>query len=271
MKSSNSKGCLKTLSIVVILGFIILSKNNNNSSIFVNRTLNTQISINSRGELFLNSEVEPPSGYRVEPVTIVVDDSTGEVRISIFDDKPSLNLDESTFDFTIQINEVQLLHTDGDNGTGAEAYFVMFATREYGEVKKAKLVIPPDTDTVQMRVGDSLDLSSYSFGINNVQDVRDEEIAIYIMGLDNDEQSELTNFALDAALAIAESAVPGSSFIKFVLSSLSGKALEWWQNEDLLGEFSLVLNKNNNWLEGTHSAVSANGNLWISYTIRYLE
>jgi hypothetical protein len=272
-----------TVGLIWIMSLLLLSACGSDVRAVETEPIPVRISIDSDGNIIVSEGTEGTESIlivpnsqdnktpsSISPVTVGVD-SSGKITLSVFNDDIPSDAYKETFDLSIKINDVRILNNDYDNGNGAEAYFVIFVTREYGQVRQAKLMIPPDSNPIFLRTNEKLDLSGYSLGINNIQDNYDEEISLYILGFDSDEQSELTNLALDAALAIAEDAIPGSSFTKFVLGRLSGNALAWWQNEDLLGEYSLILNKSNNWLEGTHLEMSSNENLITSYTIEYLK
>jgi hypothetical protein len=217
----------------------------------------------------------PPLGYKLftelTPSTLSTykEDSNEQTYpkeiLPVFETNPST----ISNNISLTINSIMLINDDNDSNNNAEAYFVIFSTREYGDIKKSKLFLPPNTEPIQFAVGDTLNLSNYSLSINNILD--NENVSIFLLGFDSDDQGDLTNFAIDAALAVAEEAIPGSSFVKFILSRVSGSALDWWQNEDLLGEYSLVLSRENEWMQGTHSVYSSNSNLQITFSIEYTK
>ena len=172
---------------------------------------------------------------------------------------------------TIRIDSIRILRSDRNLGLGGEAVFAILATRDNGAFRSSRKLLAPGTGAFPVKVGDFVDLGDFSLQVNHVAD--DDRIEVFFIGLENDDLSAelgMVNDTLDVILnVLVDTVVPLTTGVPgLALEALSGEALTWWREQDLLGEYKVVLEKSNNWQEGSRYTVeSTNGNLEIVYTI----
>ena len=176
-----------------------------------------------------------------------------------------------TNNLTIRIDSIKLLRNDSDFGLGAEAIFAILVTRDNGIVRSSRKLVAPGTGAYPLRTGDEIPLGDFSLQVNHVSD--DEQIEVYFVGLESDtigEEHDFVNLTLDMILdSIVDAVVPVDDGVtRFAVQILTGEALDWWKKQDVLGDYSLTLDKTNNWHQGErHTVRSKNDNLEITYTI----
>lgn len=172
---------------------------------------------------------------------------------------------------TIRIDSVKILHEDSDFGLGAEAIYAILATRDNGMSRSSRKLLAPGNGAYSVSIGTELDLSDFSLQVNHVADT--DRIEVFFLGMESDElgvENELLNASIDVILnMLVDTVMPVTQGIAgLAMEALSGEALGWWQEQDMLGEYKVVLDKSNNWQEGSrHTVQSTNGNLEIVYSI----
>ncbi len=176
----------------------------------------------------------------------------------------------NTNNLNIRLDTVRILENKGDILWKGDAFFSLLAIRNNGN--SAKLILPGQ-GTYSVFVGDTIRLDEFSLGVNRVTE--DELIAVYILAFESDQQTPETQLLIEAilqatifALETVKYEYPPASIVQFALESLSGEALEWWQEAEVLGEYSFVLSASNDWMRGEkYVAQSLNRNLEITYSI----
>lgn len=175
-----------------------------------------------------------------------------------------------TNNLNIRIDSIKILENNGDFLWRGEVYFALLAVKKNGN--SAKLILPGQ-GTFNVFVGDQIALADFSLSANNIS--ANELIAVYILAFEDDqltpEAQHVINIVLEATILALEATkyeYPPASIIQFALDNLAGEALDWWQEADVLGEYSLVLAQSNDWMRGEqYLAQSLNGNLEIVFTI----
>jgi hypothetical protein len=131
-------------------------------------------------------------------------------------------------------------------------------------------MIAPATGYYPFKTGDTINLRDYSLTANQV--ANSERIEVFILGYEDDGMgpgSKLINTAIDTLTdGLVSRALPAQQALSQIAGGLlPSELLEWWRQQELLGEYIMVLNQSNDWNIGTHSVRSTNGNLDITYTI----
>lgn len=173
-----------------------------------------------------------------------------------------------TNNLNIRIDSIEF--KDNGDFLSGEVYISLLAIRRNGN--SAKLVFP-GKGTFDVFVGDKIRLGDFSLNANNVS--IDESVEIYILAFEEDEitpgAQQAINTVLDATILALESVkheYPIASVAKFAVEHLVGEALQWWQEVDILGEYSTILTQSNDWMRGEQYIVqSSNRNLDITFSI----
>ncbi len=191
------------------------------------------------------------------------------------------NGNSTSHNISVRIDWVEITGNLGELIGDSEIYFELFIIRENGA---SSLLRRPAEGAYKPTRGEKIYLDQFSVTINNVQE--NESIFIYLLALEDDEitssmdnNSELaTNAAMNAGSAILESKLASgqlavllgkkANIAAFIITSVAGVALDWWQQADILGEYPVLLDQNNNYLVGDSiEDISQNGNLMLKYSI----
>lgn len=183
----------------------------------------------------------------------------------------------SAKNISIRIDWVEIIEDLGEPFGDSEVYFELFVIRENGDSRKLRA---PAQETYKLIPGESIPLDQFSLTVNNYQ--ANEKIFIYILALEGDEldsgASGTLNIAMNAGSValekgltngqIATLASKKANIATFIITSVTGVALDWWQQADILGEYPILLDRNNNYLIGqTIEDISQNRNLKLKFSI----
>lgn len=145
---------------------------------------------------------------------------------------------------------------------------------------RSRRLTGPAIGTFPARAETLIRLDDYSLQINNVQPT--EEILVHFIVMESDDLNfwgnERADVALDGGLEALEWALENgkiagrvinhSTVIGFILSALTGEALEWWQEAELIDGYVIRLGPDNGWLaNGQYSNTGDLDQVTMTYTI----
>ena len=178
---------------------------------------------------------------------------------------------------TLRVDWIKIQGQTGDLVGKGELYFDLMVIRQNGDSRQLRA---PGEGSYKITKQSSLQMDGFSLNINNIQP--GEKILVFFTAFDSDEPDYLTNKAasigLDGAMAALGSgldsgkifgkAITHASLLTFVLGEVTGIALDWWKQADILGGHAVVLSPSNVWMAGhSYEALSDNGVLTIHYSV----
>lgn len=175
---------------------------------------------------------------------------------------------------SVRIDSFRLGENTGEPSSGnpAELRISLLVVRKDG--KSTKQIFPGSASPLSVAAGGERDLGDFLLTIPDYQE--DEEIRIYILAVDEDEQGGIggitTDTAMSGALNILEAALeraemlPKREIASFLtgtgLDVLAGALVDWWEEAEVLGEYVLILYPEENWyLERQLYLPTADGNM----------
>lgn len=179
---------------------------------------------------------------------------------------------------TITTNEVKLLKTDGDFGTGGEFQFVMIVVDEEGE---SVALIYPGEGTYPARLNQPIKMGKFGASVDST--VVRNAIYVHFLGIDNDSQTVGTDIGTDVVLdqlaqriapkvakaALATSETGPVNIIAFAIAEGGGLLYDWAKQQDQISEQGIVLKASEKWQVGTRKIRTADGKMEIEYSVNF--
>lgn len=167
---------------------------------------------------------------------------------------------QTSGNLSVRVDKVLLDATGGDTFGPSEVYFELMVIRRDGKSVRVKY---PGNGTFSNAGLDDINLNDFSLTINQIRP--DETVLLYFLAFEEDELSLVEEASVSAAMdgtmelleqkltedggeALAKQLGRGASLATFVVTTVAGVALEWWQQADLLGDYAVLLTPENNWL-----------------------
>jgi len=170
---------------------------------------------------------------------------------------------------TFQVRRVSILADKGD-GIDGQAEFQIFVVATDGETS-AKLAYPAE-GVVPVSVDESIELGKFALSVDT--HAIGDELTIYMVAVDSDEQTAAGQLATDVVLDLLTGAVlagvtGGSSLaLDLFAGQATGLLAEWIRQSDVIGQDTIVLKRSQSWSTGsavTHK--TPDGGLEIVYQV----
>lgn len=161
---------------------------------------------------------------------------------------------------SIRVDKVLINADEGDIFGPSEVYFELLVIRREGKSVRIKY---PGNGTFPNSGPDAINLNDFSLTVNQIKP--NETVLLYFLAFEEDELSIAEETAASTAMegtmelleqkltedggeALAKQLGRGASLGSFIITTVAGVALEWWQQADLLGDYAVLLTPENNWL-----------------------
>lgn len=181
----------------------------------------------------------------------------------------------------IRLDWVEIGENVGDLAGDGEVTLELLVIRGNGD---SRVLTAPGRREYKVSGNNKIILEGFSLTVNEVGP--DEKILVYLIAFDNDELSFTASRGVDLALGsatvaledalqgtigqslIAGKTVSNATLLGIILSTVTGGALDWWEQAEMLGGFGVLLEPQNNWqANSTSVGKSDNENLHFQYSI----
>ncbi|WP_420629736.1 hypothetical protein [Candidatus Leptofilum sp.] len=185
--------------------------------------------------------------------------------------------DRTPNNIDIRIDWVEIGENIGDLVGQGELTLELLVIRENGD---SRVLEAPGLREYKIDGNNRIFLEGFSLTVNDV--APDEKILVYLIAFENDELSffagrgaslalegaaEALEHAIEKGL-IAGKAITNTTLLGIILNTVTGGALEWWQQAEIIGGYGVLLEPENNWQANlTIEGESDDGNLLLQYSI----
>jgi len=171
----------------------------------------------------------------------------------------------------IRLDEVCVLGSTGDIVGAGELNFVTVVVR----ATESRKLTGPSEGGIKAVKGDCIYLGGYTLQVNELETT--EQLILTFLAADQDDLDFAQSLA--ASMAIQQLTQKGGRILRvgrvaadmnpliLLIDLVAGTLFDWASDEDIIGEYALIIDADKNWEEGRHQEITADGSLSLDFTI----